>query len=244
MTTIQKAEPPWVGGKFSQPFVPKRYAIGDVHGCIRTLRKMIEDVIQPDPDDILFLLGDYIDRGPDSKAVLGYLLHLIWEMDYDIRPLMGNHESMFLKSAGSFEAGNRWRGNGGVTTLHDFGVKQPEDIPRKYFNFLSSLPLIRVLEDYVLVHAGLHFGVADPIHETPEFFMLWERQFQLQPDKIGGRTLLCGHTMTPLFEIRASLDKPVICLDNGCYDKGHMSYGNLVALNLNTRELLVVENCE
>lgn len=74
--------------------------------------------------------------------------------------------------------------------------------------------------------------------------MLWARSERLQPENIGGRTLVCGHTMTPLFEIRTSLTTSAIRLDNGCYDRGHIGYGSLVALNLNTRELLVQENCE
>ena len=64
------------------------------------------------------------------------------------------------------------------------------------------------------------------------------------PENIGGRTMVCGHTVTPMFEIRKSLETPWIRLDNGCFDKGHLGYGSLVALNLDTRELLVQENCE
>lgn len=74
--------------------------------------------------------------------------------------------------------------------------------------------------------------------------MLWSRYKRAQPQNIGGRTLVCGHTVTPLLEIRQSLATSVIRLDNGCHDKGHLGYGSLVALNLETRELLVQENCE
>ena len=221
----------------------RRFAIGDVHGCCRTLHTMIEDVIQLEQADTLYLLGDYIDRGPNSKGVLDYLMHLA-RKGYDIRPLMGNHERMMLKARNSFEADNRWRMNGGCTTLHDFGVKKASEIPDTYFDFLEALPLIHVLDDYVLVHSGLHFGVPDPIKDTPEFFLLWDRDYKVLPEKLAGRTLITGHTVHPLFEIRASLDTPHILLDNGCYDKGHICHGNLVALNLDTRELLVQENCE
>lgn len=221
----------------------RRFAIGDIHGCCATLKSMVETVLCLETNDTLYLLGDYIDRGPDSKGVLDYLMQLS-ESGYNIQPLMGNHERMLLNSTRNFELRNTWHWNGGATTLHDFGVKRTEDIPMEYIDFISSLPLIQVLYDYVLVHAGLHFSLSDPIKETPEFFMLWEREYRVEPDKLGGRTLLCGHTKTLLFEIRASLQKPVICLDNGCWSKGEIGYGSLVALDLDTRKLLVVANCE
>jgi serine/threonine protein phosphatase 1 len=236
---------PWAG-RFSNIFVNNRYVIGDVHGCSKTLRIMVEDVIRLGSDDTLFMLGDYIDRGPDSKGVLDYLTHLILEKDYDVRPLRGNHEQMCLDAVSEPAARDLWYGNWGLQTVRQFGVNGPEEIPKRYLDFMAAMPLIRTTmeHDYVFVHAGLDFRAADPIWDTSPQFMLWERDFRIQPEKLKGHTLVCGHTMTPLFEIRASLDKPVICLDNGCYDKGHIGFGNLVALNLDTRELLVVENCE
>jgi len=74
--------------------------------------------------------------------------------------------------------------------------------------------------------------------------MLWERSWRARPEKIGGRALVCGHTMMPLAEIRASLQNPAIFLDNGCFAAGEPGYGSLVALNLDTLELLVQANCE
>lgn len=228
--------------RHQQPLA-RRFAIGDVHGCCATLKSMVETVLCLETNDALYLLGDYIDRGPGSKGVLDYLMQLN-ESGFNIQPILGNHEHMLLNATRSFESRNMWHWNGGATTLHDFGVKRPEDIPQKYIEFISLLPLIIVLDDYVLVHAGLHFGVPDPINETPEFFMLWEREYKVQQEKLGGRTLLCGHTKTPIFEIRESLHKPAICLDNGCWSKGEIGYGNLVALDLDSRELLVLKNCE
>jgi hypothetical protein len=74
--------------------------------------------------------------------------------------------------------------------------------------------------------------------------MLWSRDSQVDPSKIGSRTLVTGHTVTPLFAIYDSLAAHHITLDNGCYDKGELSCGALVALDLDTRELLVQENME
>lgn len=239
-----KPVPPW-RGRFSRPITRRRYALGDVHGCSRTLRRMVEEVLNLGRDDTLFLLGDYIDRGPDSRGVLDYLMTL-WNDDYDIRPLMGNHEEMAVGAASGAVGRDLWYGNGGSISVEQFGVDSPEDIPRRYLDFMSRLPRILVEKDYVFVHAGLNFLARDPISETDPSFMLWERDYRFQPGKIGGRTLVCGHTMTSLAEIRTSLDlcKPVICLDNGCWSRGEIGFGNLVALNLDTRELLVLGNCE
>jgi serine/threonine protein phosphatase 1 len=221
----------------------RRFALGDIHGCSRTLRKMVEELLHLEPSDLLFLLGDYIDRGPDSKGVLDYFLQLL-EAGYNILPLLGNHDEMLLHAAVDPTACSLWYGNGGWQTLKDFGVETPEEIPQSYLNFFASLPLMYLLDDYVLVHAGLDFRKTDPITESTSHDLLWAREFRIDPAKLAGRTLITGHTRTPLFEIRESLTSSHIKLDNGCYDKGEIGYGALVCLNLDTRELLVQENIE
>jgi serine/threonine protein phosphatase 1 len=145
------------------------------------------------------------------------------------------------------EAQNIWFGNGGWATLQQFGVKKPTDIPQDYIKFLSMLPTVLTTEDYVLVHAGLHFGVADPINDTPDYFRLWDRDYKVAPELIGNRTLVVGHTKTDIHTIRNSLathHTHHIKLDNGCYDKGHVGFGSLVALDLDSREIIEVRNCE
>lgn len=205
---------------------------------------MVEDVLRLAPDDTLILLGDYIDRGPDSKGVLDYLISLL-DNGYDIRPLMGNHEELCLKAvAGDALARKVWFGNGGSMTPQQFGVKSPENIPRQYLDFMAAMPRILVEPDYVLVHAGLDFESEDPLRDTGPQFMLWDRTVGVQPRNIAGRTMVCGHTITALAEIKASRSRSAIYLDNGCFMKGYCGYGSLVALNLDTRELLAQPNCE
>ncbi len=75
----------------------EHWVIPDIHGCVKTLRSLIEDMIKPSKHDWLYFLGDYIDRGPDSKGVIDYLMYLQQE-DYNIRTLMGNHEDYLLKA--------------------------------------------------------------------------------------------------------------------------------------------------
>lgn len=242
--STSKKPPPWAGGQFSKPIVHRRFAVGDVHGCCRTLRAMVEDVIRLGPDNTLYLLGDYIDRGPDSKGVLDYLIQL-WHEDYDIRPLLGNHEEMLLMAAAGDDAARQmWFGNGGWGTMQQLGAETPADIPQQYIDFLTMLPRILTISGYVFVHAGLDFRTSDPILETSPTAMLWERDYRVDPAKLRGCTLVCGHTVRLLSEICQSLTSSCVCLDNGCYDKGHIGFGNLVAFDLDTRELLVQNNCD
>jgi serine/threonine protein phosphatase 1 len=214
--------------KVSQTDHPRRrFAIGDIHGCSKTLKKMVKDVLQLKPDDTLFMLGDYIDRGPDSKGVLDYMLQLL-ESGYDIRPLRGNHEDMLLNAAEDQAARGLWYGNGGWGTMREFGVETPDEIPQRYLDFLASLPLMYLLDDYILVHAGLDFRTTDPITESTTQDLLWARDYKVDPAKFAGRTLITGHSKTPLFEIKKSLASSHIRLDNGCYSKGEIGYGALV----------------
>lgn len=225
------------------PLEHRRFAIGDIHGCYKTLRKMVEEVLQLKQEDTLFLLGDYIDRGPDSVGVLDYLMKL-HESGFDVRPIRGNHEEMLLDAVNDPAARSLWYGNGGWGTLREFGVESPDLIPHRFLDFMTALPYILTTEGYVLVHACLDFRTINPLQDTSRQFMLWARDCQEDYGKIGGRTLVTGHCVTPLFTIKASLATHHIPLDNGCYDKGEISCGALVALDLDSRELFVQENIE
>lgn len=221
----------------------RRFAIGDIHGCSRTLRKMVEQVLLLKPEDTLYLLGDYIDRGPDSIGVLDYLMHLR-ASGFDIQALMGNHEEMLINALDDPSAAITWYVNGGWRTIQEFKVDSPEDIPQPYLDFITGLPRILITEDYVLVHAGLDFSTRHPLRDTSGQFMLWTRDNRVDSVKLDGRTLITGHTVTSLSDIRKSLSTNHINLDNGCYARGETGYGALVALDLDARELLVQKNIE
>lgn len=220
----------------------RRLAIGDIHGCLRTFVRLLER-FEAQQEDTIFLLGDYIDRGPTSRGVLNQLLALA-DAGYDVRPLRGNHEQLLLDAVHNSEALAIWKGNGGCSTLKDFKVSHPSQLPRVYLDFLASLPFMHLLDDYVLVHAGLDFDMEDPISDSGAYDLLWTRDQQVDGSKLGGRSLVTGHTVTHLFEIENSVNSNHIKLDNGCYSEGESGYGALVALNLDNRELLVVPNCE
>jgi serine/threonine protein phosphatase 1 len=219
-----------------------RYAISDIHGCCQTFRFMVEEILQLTPADPLFLLGDYIDRGPDSKGVIDYILELR-ARNYQVTTLMGNHEAMMLETEEDAEYLPLWLRNGGDTTLSSFGTKQLKQIPDKYWQFLYQLEYYRELPDYLLVHAGFDFSVPNPL--TNFNAMLWIRQFQVDEAFLGSRKIVHGHTPTALIKIQQNVANPqtrVINIDGGCVYKSNRGFGHLTALNLDTGQLHTLPN--
>src|SRR5215216_3309528 len=107
-------------------------AIGDIHGCPAALRALI-DAIQPAEDDMLVLLGDYIDRGPDSRGVVDVVLDL--EKRRRIVPLLGNHELMLLNAVHNPRVIGPWLECGGDATLASYGGRI-KDIPEEHIDFV------------------------------------------------------------------------------------------------------------
>jgi serine/threonine protein phosphatase 1 len=219
-----------------------RYAISDIHGCCRTFRFMVEEVLQLQPADQLFLLGDYIDRGPDSKGVIDFILDLRTR-GYQVETLMGNHEAMLLAVWENAELLPWWLRNGGGTTLASFGIKELRQLPDQYWTFLDQLTYFRELPDYLLVHAGFDFACANPM--TNFEAMLWIRQFKADKAFLGNRRIVHGHTPTPYLWIQKTLANPTslaINIDGGCVYNQDSGFGHLTALNLDTRQLHVLPN--
>src|SRR5688572_4873486 len=106
----------------------KRWVIGDVHGCFKSLKAIVEEKIQPSRQDKIIFVGDYIDRGPDSKGVVSYLMQLRL-MGHNLVFLKGNHEDMMLRSATNKQMKKDWFYNGGMATLQSFGVREVQDVP-------------------------------------------------------------------------------------------------------------------
>jgi serine/threonine protein phosphatase 1 len=195
----------------------RAFVISDIHGCARTFNKLL-DVIGLERTDSLFLLGDYIDRGPDSKGVIDQVLQLS-KAGFIILVCKGNHEDMLLEAArsGVFESLLEWLEIGGTQTLTSFGVDHPQDIPEEHLQFLESLSLYHVTDQYVFVHACLDWTLPDVFSKAGEAAMLWSRSEKVIPSRIGGRTLVTGHTTQTLDAIQRSLNTKHIRIDNGCY---------------------------
>src|SRR5688500_16205946 len=108
-------------------------AIGDIHGCAAALSALLT-AIDPQSDDLIVTLGDYIDRGPDSRGVLDRLI----ELDTQCRlvALLGNHEVMLLQALANERAASLWRECGGEETVASYGG-EISNLPREHLKFLS-----------------------------------------------------------------------------------------------------------
>lgn len=213
------------------------YAISDIHGGSQTLQALIEK-ISPRHDDRIYLLGDYIDRGPDSKGVLDIIVGM-QEAGYDLRPLRGNHEDMLIRnfSQNNDIFSSEWTKNWGQKTLFSFGVKQPEDIPLRYRKFLASLPYCYEEGEFILVHAGIHLGLDNLVNDTPVEHMAWGNTVLPENSDNKRHRVICGHRIKTIGEIIRSRYQQVIYLDNGAFTNQQPTHGNLVALNLDTMKL-------
>jgi serine/threonine protein phosphatase 1 len=212
----------------------RRIAISDIHGCLKTFYTLLLE-IKFSKQDQLYLLGDYIDRGPDSKGVIDY----IWQLQqagYTIFCLRGNHEQMLLDEINKT---NSWY-NGEPMTLKSFGVDKNEDIPIKYIDWMRHLGYFLEVDDYILVHAGLNFKAENPLGDFHE--MLWIRYFQkdIRRDWLGKRIIIHGHTPTTQSAVEKNLltleETSALCIDNGCSFLS-AGLGHLIAFDMTNRSL-------
>jgi serine/threonine protein phosphatase 1 len=220
----------------------RTFVVGDIHGCSKTFNHLL-DVVGLERTDELYLLGDFLDRGPDSKGVIETILRLQKD-GFGVQPLRGNHEEMMLLTirSGVFEDLLDWLENGGTQTLMSYGVDHPNDIPRGHLQFLEELPYYRMTGQYLFVHAGLDFSLDDPLSVAGRTEMLWTRDGVVNSRMIGGRTLVTGHSTQSLDAIKKSLSTKHILTDNGCFLGSEFSgkgKGNLIAANLDTSEVIV-----
>lgn len=179
-------------------------AVGDIHGCLGQLRRLMEKV-GPEPEDQWVFLGDYIDRGPESRGVIDYLIEFRQRFPRSIF-LKGNHEAMFLDY---LQGKNRlvFLGNGGLATIRSYGEASRSGLPEEHRAFFQSLLPLWQTEAFVFVHAGMRPGI--PIQEQSEADLLWIRREFLDSDFDWGKTVVFGHTPqdTPLLSAtRLGLD--------------------------------------
>ncbi len=221
-----------------------RYVIGDIHGGAKTFRALL-DKINLRLEDRLYLLGDYVDRGPNSKGVLDIILQLL-ESGHDVLPIRGNHDEMLLHSAigRDNEYSQYWMEGWGEYALKSFGVSLPADVPFRYITLIESMPYIRYDNQFVFVHAGLDFKTSDPLTNSSIETMLWERMGTADITRLGGRKLVTGHTITALPLIKESITQNHILLDNGAFTNQQPHFGNLIALNLDNSDLIIQPWCD
>jgi serine/threonine protein phosphatase 1 len=192
------------------------YAVGDVHGCaeqLATMHALIADDLRQRPvaAPLLIHLGDYIDRGPASAAVLARLLTGPGIAGLEVVDLIGNHEAMLLEAiAGQHpDASGMWLANGGIATLESWGVTNLADprewrrsMPPDQLALLRRLPLTRREGGYLFVHAGIRPRI--PLDEQTPADLLWIREPFLSWPEPHPAVVVHGHTPVHVPVVRAN----------------------------------------
>ncbi|MGO4574234.1 metallophosphoesterase family protein [Microvirga sp. 2TAF3] len=170
------------------------YAIGDIHGRHDLLRQLLEKIHEHAGARAhkLIFLGDYIDRGPESAAVIETIRSLQREAPERIISLMGNHEAMLLTAAVNPAAISWWLMNGGNATLRSFHATGPHDLPVDVLEWMSTLPTFYEDDRHYYVHAGLKPGMR--FDQQTDEDRIWIREPFLDVDHDFGKHVVHGHT--------------------------------------------------
>ncbi|ACR79117.1 MULTISPECIES: metallophosphoesterase family protein [Kosmotoga] len=194
------------------------YAIGDIHGCLESLKKLIEK-INPSRTDMLIFVGDYIDRGPNSKGVVDFLIKLSRSRKCIF--IRGNHEQMLLDYLNGGKTRKLWHFNGMEYTINSYGGI--DKIPEKHIRFFEKTILFHETDEYVFVHAGVRPGI--PLNKQKDGDLLWIRdEFIYAEWPVKDKVVIFGHTPV--------LQEPLIMKDKIGIDTGCVYGGKLTALRL------------
>ncbi len=213
------------------------YAIGDIHGRSDLLDRMhgmirADSADRPEAEKIVVYLGDYVDRGDDSRGVIDRLIaHPL--QGFRAVALRGNHEAFLLRFLEDPEVGPAWVSNGGDATLYSYGVDWRQALgdgdlaalsralgaalPPDHLAFLQNLALSDVEGDYLFVHAGIRPGVELEAQSPDD--MMWIRGEFLDSGLDHGRVVVHGHTITEEPELRANR----IGIDTGAFASGKLT---------------------
>ena len=213
------------------------YVIGDIHGRADLLDGMIAAIgrdvaLRPTPDALTVTVGDYIDRGPDSRGVVERLTHNPFATDFI--PLKGNHEALLAAFLEEPAMAERWRHLGGLETLHSYGVDvapmmRGRDfaaaaaallaaLPETHLAFLASLATSLTAGRYFVCHAGVRPGV--PLARQRDDDLLWIRNEFLESRADFGKIVVHGHTPCEEPERRPNR----INVDTGAFMTGRLTF--------------------
>ena len=206
----------------SSPMPARTIAIGDIHGHSRALAALLDDV-KPQPQDTLVFLGDYIDRGPDSRGVTEQVIAL--QERCQVVPLMGNHEEMLLNARETEYSLRIWLENGGDTAFQSYGITEdlgPDDdfdadalwraIPEKHLEFLANTLRFHETDSHFFIHSNYAPNWRLEDHDTRT--SLWLPLTDLPGPHYSGKTAVLGHT--PQLDGRVLDGGHVVCIDTGC----------------------------
>lgn len=225
------------------------YAIGDIHGRLDLFNALIaaievDDAEAPPARSTVILLGDLVDRGPDSAGVVRRARQ--WQDAREVRILAGNHEEMFLKSFDSADMLRHFLRHGGRQTVQSYGVDRRElsaadieevqalmraAVPQADRDYIAGFEDLIVLGDYVFVHAGIDPEVS--IHEQRVSDLRWIREPFLSHSEPYELVVVHGHTISEEAELRGNR----IGIDTGAYASGRLT---ALVLEGTTRRLIEV----
>lgn len=210
------------------------WAVGDIHGCVDLLHRLIWGVealrTSDEPIDIVFL-GDYVDRGPDSRGVIETLIALAARHDVRARFVRGNHDHLMREFLDRADLGPVWYGMGGEATLRSYGVSPPvhlaspaawaevqaefrANVPEAHVQFLDALEPSVQTDKYFLTHAGVYPG-RSLARQKPKDLM-WIRGIFLESARASEKVVVHGHTPADL----PHSDFRRIGVDTGAYASG------------------------
>jgi serine/threonine protein phosphatase 1 len=217
------------------------FAIGDIHGCSKTFQKLLLDKICIQKSDKIYCIGDYIDRGNDSKGVIDFILSLR-KQSYHVHTLRGNHEQLMIDSIQSKDKFFHWMKSGGDATLKSFDIESYNEMKPVYKNFFRNTKHIIQSGRFIFVHAGLNFQKLNPFEDKQA--MLWIRDFKIDKDKLNSRIIIHGHTPQSMDFILKQRSNGAFNIDGGCVYKHEEKFGNLIALNITESKLISVRNID
>lgn len=230
-----KSLPILVADGRTAPRVPqgvRLYAVGDIHGrfdLLQTLQHKIDAdrAAHPDREHVEIYLGDYVDRGADSAAVIERLIDR--QISHGVLCLSGNHEDMMLRALDERDAFSHWLTVGGYEAVLSYLNGPPEadedrlwaqwraSIRPQHLEFLRTLGIYHVCGDYVFVHAGLRPGV--PLAQQQREDMLWIRKLFLDHREPFEHFVVHGHQ--PVYEVDVRSNR--MDIDTRAYDSGRLT---------------------
>ncbi len=197
---------------------PRTIAIGDIHGCSVALDVLL-DALKIRPDDTVVTLGDYLDRGPDSRGVIDRLIRLGERCH--LVPVLGNHDQTLLDVLAGSQPIAWFFDIGGIATIDSYGKGRDLGlIPIEHVEFLESCREFHETETHIFVHANYYADL--PMEEQPVGTMRWESLRDGIPGPHhSGKTVIVGHTAQKHGEI---LDLDYLkCIDTFCYGGGWLT---------------------
>ncbi|HBL61042.1 MAG TPA: serine/threonine protein phosphatase [Cyanobacteria bacterium UBA8803] len=217
----------------------RRIVIGDVHGHYDTLMTLL-DAIAPTRDDMVYFLGDLIDRGPRSAQVVEF----VKQSSYPC--LLGNHEQMVLEILGNGDihapALQAWLYSGGHSTINSYGE---QGVLQEHMDWMRTLPLYLDLGDIWLVHAGVHPRLPIEKQTSEQFCWIREEFHGIQQPYFPDKLIITGHTITftlpGVMPGKIALGRGWLGIDTGAY---HPKSGWLTGLDLTNSMVYQVHTSE